>query len=734
MAETIFGEYKYTTNTDMSGVIVTAEDKMKEYYSSFITSINISTVDYSVISMKNCFENCINLKSVISIPSSIIDMDRAFYNCKSLSGSIHVYNIPESYEDIFTGTKKNIYIIPHSETIKEAWEEISSTYSNVKVEVEPIIDTYNNVVNTITIGGYDEEELENKIVSYLDLICDDNVYIQPETDLDSLVKELGWERYIKDQDNDLNNYFYFEVFDTSESANVGFEKNTYYAKSLYSADPIDIDYSKFVNYVEPTFLYSYNQRDWFSYTLGSTISIGSGEESNKVYFKGNNLYQWYDEYEEQTTYESSTVKHKFKIWINTIIENNYVCGCGNIMSLRYGDEYRENYLTIPCSNAFKGLFYDCDYLKKFYLLPSINLTDHCYSQMFFGCINLEVIPELPATILTDYCYSGMFSYCTSLTTAPSLSTASLANYCYGDDELIKTTYLFSWSTSGGMFANCSRLTTPPVLPATIMKEGCYSRMFYYCTGLRSTPILSSTVLAPKCYSGMFYNCISLTTPPSLPATTLSEACYLSMFQYCTSLTVAPSLPATKAEKECYAGMFYGCESLTIAPSLPATTLAEYCYSGMFSHCTSLTTAPSLPATKLVKGCYGIGWLDFSEGHAGMFSYCKSLTVPPSLPSTTLAEECYGHMFQGCTSLTKIPKLPATTLPIECYHMMYSDSNVRGYSTSASPCTKSYRIPTSGTGSAGSKSLEDMFEPIDDSVTANFSPSVNTTFYINVASF
>ena len=118
--------------------------------------------------------------------------------------------------------------------------------------------------------------------------------------------------------------------------------------------------------------------------------------------------------------------------------------------------------------------------------------------------------------------------------------------------------------------------------------------------------------------------------------------------------------------DCYGYMFYGCTSLTQAPALPATTLADFCYENMFYGCTSLTQAPALPAT-------------------------------------TLADYCYQNMFRGCTSL----KLS---------------------STQTGEYTVAYRIPTTGTGTAATKALDNMFTNTGGTFTG--APEINTTYYLS----
>ena len=172
------------------------------------------------------------------------------------------------------------------------------------------------------------------------------------------------------------------------------------------------------------------------------------------------------------------------------------------------------------------------------------------------------------------------------------------------------------------------------------------------------------------------------------------------------------------ESYCYYYMFSGCTSLTQAPSLPATTLAERCYDTMFYGCTSLTQAPELPATTLEKQCY-----------QSMFNGCTSLTQAPALPAMTLADWCYYYMFQGCTSLTQVPELPATTLAQGCYRSMFQRCTaIKLSSTQTGEYTQEYRIPSSGTGTVGTDSLENMFAYTGG--TFKGTPEINTTYYLS----
>ena len=251
-----------------------------------------------------------------------------------------------------------------------------------------------------------------------------------------------------------------------------------------------------------------------------------------------------------------------------------------------------------------------------------------------------------------------------------------------------------------------------------MGVNCYNSMFQGCTSLTKAPALPATTLADNCYNSMFFGCTSLTQAPALPATTLADSCYKYMFQDCTSLTQAPALPATTLAINCYNSMFFSCTSLTQTPALPATTLAISCYAYMFAGCKSITKAPALPATTLANNCYQYMFID-----------CTSLTKAPALPATTLADSCYKYMFKGCTSLTKAPALPAMAVYPTSYSAMFQGcTKIKLSTTQTGEYTQEYRIPYSGTGTAGSSALNLMFT--DTGGTFTGTPSINTTYYLS----
>ncbi len=319
---------------------------------------------------------------------------------------------------------------------------------------------------------------------------------------------------------------------------------------------------------------------------------------------------------------------------------------GNIMSLLYGDKYK-NKIVFPNGSqyTFGYLFKGNTHLinAENIILQAITLTYGCYFGMFQGCTSLTTVPELPVTTLVERCYDSMFNGCSSLTTTTELPATTLASRCYES-----------------MFSGCSSLTAAPELPVIALAPNCYASMFKDCTSLTTAPELPATTLSNSCYSSMFSGCTSLTTAPELPATTLASSCYWNMFSGCTAITTVPTLPVTTLASSCYSSMFEGCASLTTAPELPATALNDRCYSSMFKGCTALTASPTLSSMTLAPSCY-----------SSMFSGCTALKSAPILPATTLTESCYHSMFKGCTAITVMPKLPATTLSPSCYREMFS---------------------------------------------------------------
>ena len=564
-------------------------------------------------------------------------------------------------------------------------------------------------------------------------------------------KKKYYEHGVKPEPYAPNEYLYFKLC-SSLSANISINEQWEGHKTGGTTE-ITYDKTQLSKWNTPTFEYSFNKTQWFTYTLGNQITL-SNNGNRIVYFRGNNTAPWFDTY--TTTYQETenevtmTYTHYHMIHMQFAIADGKVKSGGNLLSLR--DKTLSNITTIPCDYCFTGLFMNCSNLLTPPVLSATDLKIGCYGGYYFpednnlwnpwhygmfeNCTSLGLAPELPATTLKDYCYCGMFANCQALQKVPALPATTLAIgcYCYGrvanNGGLDLGGSLDHGILGVGMFENCTSIESPPELPATILKDYCYARMFCGCEQLKETLSLGATTMATGCYAEMFRKCSKLENITTLPATTLANYCYLSMFNG-TYINKTIKLAATTMKEGCYEHMFESTSIIT-PPTLPAATLADYCYAYMFKNCFYLTTVPTLSATSVPDSAY-----------AHMFSNCNKIETTPSLPATSLGDTCYYCMFQYCSNLKSISKLPATAFgdASGCYAYMFSGSSVRASTSSTDTYSYAYRVPTSGTATGsyiterpkyfGYKVTENMFR--DDSY-ADFTPTVNTTFYLNVPSF
>ena len=130
---------------------------------------------------------------------------------------------------------------------------------------------------------------------------------------------------------------------------------------------------------------------------------------------------------------------------------------GNIMSLLFGDDFK-NQLSLEGKNySFPGLFYGLTKIinAENLSLPATTLAQSCYNCMFMDCTSLITAPQLPATILTQYCYTNMFNGCTNLnyikamfTTTPSSTyTGNWVSGVAANGTFVKNSTA-TWDVSG----------------------------------------------------------------------------------------------------------------------------------------------------------------------------------------------------------------------------------------------------------------------------------------------
>lgn len=319
------------------------------------------------------------------------------------------------------------------------------------------------------------------------------------------------------------------------------------------------DFSLILNGVafDGHFEFSDDGREWNEVTKNEYVRVKS--KDGKLFFRGKG-----------NRYFKNIGRYDSVFGLGTK-DDKEITVSGNILSLIDYETVEKGKEPVMGGGAFFGLFSGLPIIDASCLiLPSLELSENCYSCMFERCDKLVKPPKLPATKLAKCCYSGMFYDCERLEYAPELLATELADCCYS-----------------GMFRGCKSLKDAPALPATKLAEWCYESMFWDCISLKEAPELPAKTLATHCYESMFFRCKGLTSAPKLPATTLANGCYVNMFNACIGLTIPPKLPAINLKSHCYASMFYGCKWLVEVPELPATTLADGCYVNMFASCSSI---------------------------------------------------------------------------------------------------------------------------------------------------
>lgn len=177
---------------------------------------------------------------------------------------------------------------------------------------------------------------------------------------------------------------------------------------------------------------------------------------------------------------------------------------GNIMSLLYGSNFRNQYSLESYFDVFKSLFYGSKVVNAENLvLPATTLSDICYQAMFAYSTYLQKTPKiLPAEVCTMMCYDSMFAGCSSLVYTPNICATTLASHCFDY-----------------MFGDCTSLVYPPRIIATSLADNCCAYMFKNCTSLTTSPVLYATTLIRGCYKQMFYGCTNLNVVFALFTTT-----------------------------------------------------------------------------------------------------------------------------------------------------------------------------------------------------------------------
>jgi len=145
---------------------------------------------------------------------------------------------------------------------------------------------------------------------------------------------------------------------------------------------------------------------WVSYEKNAMVTLAN--IGDKVRFRGKNVISA----EDQTQHFRMTGALAASGSVTSLIDENG------------GDPY----VALP-EKCFYHLFDSCTNLTVAPKLPSLNLTNGCYSAMFTKTW-LTRTPKLPATVLKETCYANMFAYCKYLTNPASVDhVTSVAKNC-----------------------------------------------------------------------------------------------------------------------------------------------------------------------------------------------------------------------------------------------------------------------------------------------------------------
>ena len=175
---------------------------------------------------------------------------------------------------------------------------------------------------------------------------------------------------------------------------------------------------------------------WTDYTIGTSISLNTGDEVSFRAKADRTSGQGYNEY------FIFIMTGKIEAW-------------HNVMSLYRTNDFA-TYDTVM-EYAFSRLFKDCTSLTKAPALPATTLDRWCYQFMFWNCVSLIKAPELRATTLANDCYKGMFRECSSLNEVrcqmpSSYNVQQIRNYTDGTDFPIYP-WLEGVSSTGTFYTN-----------------------------------------------------------------------------------------------------------------------------------------------------------------------------------------------------------------------------------------------------------------------------------------
>lgn len=219
----------------------------------------------------------------------------------------------------------------------------------------------------------------------------------PEGSVFKVTDSIG--RVIWEQDVPLKDDYFF-IENISEN-----ENKISFRKGLTGAQAIDIYYSR-------------DQVNW--QLLGTTddsanpptVTLNANE---RMFFKATASY-WGD--------VSSNIYYDY---ISSTYEFN---AGGNIMSLLYGDDFKDKYLAERAT--FHSMFIGSKIVSASKLALPENTRTKCYYNMFKDSTSLIKAPVLPSSYVSDNAYWQMFKGCTSLNRIISYAKNAVSGNSFKD--------------------------------------------------------------------------------------------------------------------------------------------------------------------------------------------------------------------------------------------------------------------------------------------------------------
>ena len=347
---------KKPTGSALTEKYYTESDAISSYLFAR-TKLETIILPNSITSLGECvFYNCNRLTS-ITIPNSVTSIgDNTFYGCDGLKSVTSLNPVPPSITSTSLGRVYEKATLNVPQGSKEAY---------MNADFWKLFKTINEVGDLNGDGNIDSadiKEIENYIMGnpspYFDVrkadINNDGVVNVADMVIIIRIKNKS------DEDDKSGNYL---TFVSEESGTFKFSGTTGNDHISYSMD---------------------GGKTWN--TLASGVDSPTVSAGNRIMWKG--LFSPY----------STAGIGKFSSTGTFDVE-------GNIMSLLYGDDFKEKTSLSGKDYVFDGLFSGCTRLTSAenLVLPAMTLANFCYRSMFHSCTSFKKAPKLPAKTMSDWC-------------------------------------------------------------------------------------------------------------------------------------------------------------------------------------------------------------------------------------------------------------------------------------------------------------------------------------------